>query len=229
VTLAAAERALDALESQGARLFDAASCDCVRTLITRAEQLGGRARELLAERAVVHAERLRERFERGRAASEQSLTQLEQQRGRGPLAALRERLVRGDVTTVRRKLRRLASAPIKAVPSELARPARARRGRSADAYDSQQATDYEEALAELVASFALARAVDVVPEHAGPYNPLRIASDLLARMRTVSPIYLTAQLNRLEELASMLELPELPEPSSKTLPRKKRRVLRSGS
>lgn len=229
MTLAAAELALDALEAQGARMFDAASCDCVRTLITRAEQLGGRASELLAERAMVHAERLRERFERERATSQHHLTQLEQRRGRGPLEALRDGLLRGEVTLVRRTLRRLASAPIKAAPSELSRTARTRRGRSADAYDSQQAADYEEALAELVASFALARAVDVVPEHAGPYNPLRIASDLLARMRAVSPIYLTAQLNRLEELASMLELPELPEPASKTLPRKKRRVLRSGS
>ena len=40
--LAAVERALDALEAEGARLFDAPSCDCVRTLITRAEELGGR-------------------------------------------------------------------------------------------------------------------------------------------------------------------------------------------
>lgn len=217
-----AEAALDALEAEGARLFDAASCDCVRTLITRAEQLGGRACELLLQRAQAHADRLRERFVHERVQTAARLAKLEIERG--PLSTMREELARGEVTLVRRRLRRLASTPIKATPAALKRLPRAQRrgNRAEDA-------DYEESLAELVASFALARAVDVVPEHAGPYNPLRIASDLLMRMRSVSPIYLTAQLNRLEELASMLELPELPEAPSKTLPRKKRGALPRGS
>ncbi|MDB4971884.1 MAG: uncharacterized protein JWN48_225 [Myxococcaceae bacterium] len=217
VLLSQVEHGLDALEGQGARLFDAASCDCVRTLITRAEEHGGRTGELLSERAQAHLDRLRERFEGARARAETHVDALEQQRG--PLHKLRETLKNGDVTQVRRKLRRLASEPIKAVASKLKRTTER----------PKHTADYEESLAELVASFALARALDVVPEHAGPYNPLRIASDLLTRMRTVSPIYLTAQLNRLEELASMMELPELPEQASKTLPRKKRGALRSGS
>jgi hypothetical protein len=214
------ERALDALEAVGARSFDMPACDCVRQLITRAEELGGRTAELLAQRAQAHLDRLRERFEHARSSTEHKLGALEVTHG--PLHKLRETLAHGDVTLVRRKLRRLATAPIKAAPAERKRAPRTREQRRDHA-------DYEESLAELVASFALARAVDVVPEHAGPYNPLRIASDLLARMRTVSPIYLTAQLNRLEELASMLELPELPEQASKTLPRKKRGALKSGS
>ena len=82
--------------------------------------------------------------------------------------------------------------------------------------------EYEDALAEMVAALALARATDVVPEHAGPYNPLRIASELLARMGTVSPFYLTVQLNRLEELASLLSRPELPARPTRKLPRKRR-------
>ncbi|MDB4986801.1 MAG: uncharacterized protein JWN04_1979 [Myxococcaceae bacterium] len=221
MSLVEVERALDALEAHGARMFDAASCDCVRTLITRAEELGGRTAELLCERAAAHLDRLSARFERERTRAEAALRNLEQQRG--PLSKLRELLSHGDVQPVRRKLRRLASEPIKAQPATLPRVPQ-RRGRN-----SVDAADYEESLAELVASFALARALDVVPEHAGPYNPLRIASDLLTRMRSVSPIYLTAQLNRLEELASMMELPELPEPVSKTLPKKKRGALRSGS
>lgn len=217
--LAATESALDALEADGARLFDAPSCDCVRTLITRAEELGGRAGELLVERAQAHVDRLRARFYAARSEVERRITEAEQHKG--PLPKLRELLARGELGSVRRKLRRLATEP----PPALAPPERAARER-----EKQRGTsDYEESLAELVASFALARAVDVVPEHAGPYNPLRIASDLLARMRTVSPIYLTAQLNRLEELASMMELPELPEQASKTLPKKKRGALKSGS
>jgi hypothetical protein len=219
VELAATERALDALEADGARLFDAPSCDCVRTLITRAEELSGKAGELLAVRAHAHIERLRARFHAARSEAEQRIVGAEQTRG--PLPKLRELLASGDLASVRRRLRRLASEPPPALdaPTRAAREQKKQRGTN----------DYEESLAELVASFALARAVDVVPEHAGPYNPLRIASDLLARMRTVSPIYLTAQLNRLEELASMMELPELPEQSSRTLPKKKRGALKSGS
>jgi len=219
VELAATERALDALEADGARSFDALSCDCVRTLITRAEELGGQAAVLLAVRAEAHVERLRARFDGARSETARRIDDAERQLG--ALPTLRELLARGELATVRRKLRRLASGP----PPVLDKPKLAARA----AQKQRGASDYEESLAELVASFALARAVDVVPEHAGPYNPLRIASDLLARMRTVSPIYLTSQLNRLEELASMMELPELPEPASKTLPRKKRGALKSGS
>ena len=93
----------------------------------------------------------------------------------------------------------------------------------------QRAVAYEDSVAALVASFALARAVDVVPEDAGPYNPLRIASTTLDRMREVSPFFLTVQLNRLEELASLLALPELPAPpEEKALPRKKTKALKGG-
>jgi hypothetical protein len=219
VDLAATEVALDALEADGGRLFDAPSCDCIRTLITRAEELAGPVGALLAVRAHAHVERLRSRFYAARTETERRIAEAEQRHG--PLPVVRELLARGELASARRKLRRLATEPP---------PARDKKEQAARERDKQRGSnDYEESLAELVASFALARAIDVVPEHAGPYNPLRIASDLLARMRTVSPLYLTAQLNRLEELASMLELPELPEPASKTLPRKKRRVLRSGS
>ena len=212
--LAELERALDALEARGARAFDAPSCDAVRTLIERAEQHGGRTAELLAERVGAHLGRLRERFGRTQERAAEQLSELE--RTHGPHEALRETLARGELSTVRRRLRRLASSP----------PIRASARKRTLPPERRDHPDYEESLAELVASFALARADDVVPEHAGPYNPLRIASDLLSRMRTVSPLYLTAQLNRLEELASMMELPELPEPATKTLPRKKRGALR---
>ena len=219
MALAATECALDALEADGARLFDAPSCDCIRTLITRAEELGGQAAALLAVRAQAHLERLRTRFDVARSETARLIDDAELRLG--ALPKLRALLARGELATVRRKLRRLASEPAPL----LDRPQLAKRREERQ----RGASDYEESLAELVASFALARAVDVVPEHAGPYNPLRIASDLLARMRTVSPLYLTSQLNRLEELASMMELPELPEPASKTLPKKKRGALKSGS
>jgi hypothetical protein len=210
VSLADVERALDALEARGARAFDSASCDCVRALVTRGEGLEGKAAVLLAGRAAVHVERLGLRFDKARADTERLLASAE--RSHGTQTRLRAAFERGDLGTVRRALRKLGASPPRAVP--VTRP---------------DGHEYEDSLAEMVASFALARAVDVVPRDAGPYNPLRIASDLLERMRKVSPIYLTAQLNRLEELASMMQLPELPEAASKTLPRKRRGSLKSGS
>ena len=94
-------------------------------------------------------------------------------------------------------------------------PARARR--------TERVRAYEDSVAEMVASLSLARAVDVVPEDAGPYNPLRIASEALDRMRDISPLYLTVQLNRLEELATLLQRPELPRKEEvRPLPAKKK-------
>lgn len=213
--IAGVERTLDALEAEGARLFDAASCDCVRTLITRAEQLGGRAGAILSARAADHVARLGTRF---RAARDEAAARIPHHDGDDlPAQKLTRALARGDVVSVRRALRKRARAP---GPPIEARHLPAR----------QRATvAYDDALAELVAAFALARADEGVPEDAGPYNPLRIASELLSRMRAVSPLYLTAQLNRLEELASLLTLPELPAEPSRTLPRKKRGTLKRGT
>lgn len=213
--LAAVERALDALEAAGARSFDAPACDCIRSLITRAEQLGGAAAPLLAIRAADHLARLEQRLSAARARAQHELELVESKRG--PLPTAREALARGEVVRARRSLFKRISSPSRPI-RVLAVPAQQR-----------IVLEYDAAVAELVAAFALARADDVVPEDAGPYNPLRIASELLSRMRTVSPLYLTTQLNRLEELASLLELPELPGDGAKALPTRKRKALKKGS
>jgi hypothetical protein len=198
-TLESVQRALDALETRGAQAFDAASCECVRTLIARAAAFDGGASELLAKRAGAHLERLSQRFEAARVLTETRLVAAEA--AYGSLPEQRAALERGDLTTVRRRLRKLAVAPLVRSQSVGLERDRLRRVK-----------EYELALADLVTAFALAQATDSVPAHAGPYNPLRVASDLIARMRVASPLYLTSQLQRLEELASMLALPELPAP-----------------
>ncbi len=216
--VAEVERALDALEADGARRFDATGCDCARALLSRAEELGGEIARLLTLRAQAHVERLAQRLADARALARRELAASEQNLGLLPRA--RELLARSEIVPMRRTLRRLAVHPLTlATAAQRERLQRERQRRSGE---------YEQELAELVAALALARAVDVVPEDAGPYNPLRIASELLTRMRAVSPLYLTAQLNRLEELASLLELPELPAPAGRVLPRK-RRVLKRGA
>jgi exonuclease VII small subunit len=200
-------RALEELESLGARGFDAASCDCIRALVERAAELDERAAAHLLERAMAHVERLRERLDTARARTEQWLKSAEATYG--DLPAERGLFEQGAYTIVRRKLRRIESGTGTSTSGQVVLRQRSRVTRS---------QDYETSRAELIASFALARAADVVPEHAGPYNPLRIASDLLERIRDVSPLYLAAQLQRLEELGSMLSLPELPQPVRKPAP-----------
>ena len=200
-------RALADLEGLGARGFDADSCDCIRALIERAQELDERASEHLLERAMSHVERLSLRMQRERQRTERLLEAVETKYGE--LSSERHLLVQGDLTTLRRKLRRMASGTGASASTQVVLRQRHRVART---------QDYETSRAELISAFAIARAVDVVPEQAGPYNPLRIASDLLSRIRDVSPLYLTAQLQRLEELGSMLSLPELPAPVRKPPP-----------
>jgi hypothetical protein len=214
VELAAVENALEALETRGAFAFDAAGCQCVRQLVARAKTLDARAAALLACRANVHLERLSERFDNAQRDTEHKLARVEA--SHGALPRERATLEHGDLHALRRRLRHLEVVP--QLPRSTEDTARERGRRS---------NEYSAAAADLVTAVALARATDIVPRHAGPYNPLRIASDLLARMRIVSPIYLTAQLKRLDELSSMLMLPELPEPPHKAPPPRKRAPVRS--
>ena len=200
----ATARALLALEQRGGRAYDAISCDCARALLRRAQHASPRAAALLVARAAVHVQRLSDRFDRARAVLETRIADAEQKFG--ALPDERAACARGELVNARRSLRRRACLP---APIATRAPT------------SERFEDYQSASNEWVAVSALARAVDVVPAQAGPYNPLRIASDLLERIRAVSPTYLNAQLARLEQLASMLALPELPEPAAKPAPRKR--------
>jgi len=199
--------ALDELEGLGARNFDAASCDCIRALVERALELDTRASDHLLERAMAHVDRLSERMHVAKSRTQRWLDVAEAKHG--ALAAERDLLQQGHLTDLRRKLRRLASGTGASASTQMVLRQRHRLTR---------VKDYETSRAELISAFALARASDAVPEQAGPYNPMRIASELLERIRDVSPLYLTAQLQRLEELASMLSLPDLPEPVKKPAP-----------
>ncbi|MFT3921647.1 MAG: DUF2894 domain-containing protein [Myxococcales bacterium] len=232
---------MDALEAKGARGYDAPACDCVRALLTRAEELGGGVGAILVARAESHLSSLSARFDRDTARVRERLEHV--QTDPDTAERLQNLLQRGDVVRVARTLRRIAVQPVSRPqatsyetvaspapkPDSLPPP----RGRNSQlpprSLRKQRAVVYEDSVAALVASFALARATDVVPEDAGPYNPLRIASNTLDRMREVSPFFLTVQLNRLEELASLLALPELPAPpEEKALPRKKTKALKGG-
>lgn len=206
----ALREALSALEARGARNYDAPACDCVRALIERGEELGGRVAERLGQRARAHLDALTARFERDLGRLETDLHAWEGRIGEQP--RLRKRLAQGELLPVARRLRRYRTMPPEALTTLEAQPSPgAARGARPMSLRRQRAVAYEDSVAQLVAALALARANDGVPSDAGPYNPLRIASDLLDRMREISPFYLAVQLNRLEELGSLLSLPELPD------------------
>lgn len=231
------ERTLSELEARGARGYDAPACDCARALLARAEELGSGVAALLVARAQVHVESLAERFERDKARVAARLALLDS--NHEAYASLQRCMERGELLKVARSVRRISVEPRAArrllveriAPEDEAKPAAPTQRPPPRPARKQRAVVYEDSVAALVASFALARAVDVVPEDAGPYNPLRIASSTLDRMREVSPFFLTVQLNRLEELASLLALPELPAPPpevKKVLPKKKSRSPKGG-
>jgi hypothetical protein len=221
--LASAElrAALLELEARGARTYDAPACDCVHALLARADELGGGVATRLAQRAGAHLDALRTRFDADRTRVAERLSACEQERGEQ--ADLRRLVASGDLVRAARRLRKLRVLPA-AAPRPLAvrqpsdrsysradaRVATSFTRANAHVLRKRRVTAYEDSVAQMVATLAMARATDVVPEDAGPYNALRIASDALERMRAISPFYLAVQLNRLEELASLLTLPELP-------------------
>jgi len=207
------ESALAALEARGARAFDRDGCDLVRTLIARGRDLPRPADALMLERVRVHLGRLCERYELALAQSRERIEDAEQVHG--PLPEQRAALERGEFRGLRHELRRLGREP------------RSQRESPPRVFEQHQSSagEYLAVAAELNAQFTVARAVDEVPLHAGPYNPLRIATELLSRIGAVSPTYLTAQLKRFDELAVLLTLPEpppVPRPTSAPPPKKAR-------
>lgn len=205
-----ARAALLELEARGARAYDAPACDCVHALLARADELGGGVAARLALRAESHLSSLRARFDADRARVAERLEACEATRGEQ--TELRRWVESGDLLRAGRRLRRLRVLPATPARSLAVKQPVATSFTRANAHvlRKKRVTVYEDSVAQMVATLAMARATDVVPEDAGPYNALRIASDVLERLRGISPFYLAVQLNRLEELASLLSLPELP-------------------
>jgi hypothetical protein len=216
------------LEAAGARGFDAPLCDCVRALLVRADDMPGPAGARVMLRAAAYCNDLATGFLRD---SQRAKTLVKQVSAKcGPQPDLERCIARGEVHEAMRRARRVRGRPAQAwseppPAQELARLPGAATTAPKRPKRAAQSLAYEDSVAEMVASLALARAVDVVPKDAGPYNPMRIASDLLDGLRAVSPFFLTVQLNRLEELGSLLSLPDLPEkPAPEPVPPPKKKL-----
>lgn len=212
--LAQLEARLDSLTRSGAAAWDGPGVQLVRRLLDAAAGAEGELCAHLAERAGRHLERLAQAFSGGRTQAEAGLQEL-LDLGVPDAPRLRAKLESGELLELQR-LRRRHRRRSTAEPSlanrrdELEARATARGITSPGTLASPSAellaaTLYRDALAGANASLALARAAASVPEHAGHYNPVRVASRALEALGD-HPAYLRAQLARLEVVALLKEL-----------------------
>jgi hypothetical protein len=208
----------------------------VRALLDAAERLGGGARQLLLHRANRALAALRQRVDLLRREADAQLSAL-RAAGLdvgGVLGAARDR---GDLHRLSRATRRWrrrlsrprarAGAPSTAAPAVNAGstapsrdpagapaappPAAPPRAVPGSEEQCEAADQYRATAGTLRAMLALDRALAGMPEGLGAYNSERVAAALLRRMAETSLLYLSTQLDRLDDLAELAALP-LPEP-----------------
>ena len=111
-------------------------------------------------------------------------------------AALAVALAAGDFAAIQRAALRHARRPV----NRAAEAVRVTRRRVA-------ASHYERTSCEVFVALEVARALDTLPEAAGPYNALSLAARALGALGALSASYLRAQVSRLEDLGALLALP----------------------
>ncbi|HSN97163.1 MAG TPA: DUF2894 domain-containing protein, partial [Candidatus Nanopelagicales bacterium] len=67
----------------------------------------------------------------------------------------------------------------------------------------EAASSFRESLGSARAALAVARAVDRIPPAAGPYNPQALAARALQAAEALSPTYVRALLEELDDLAAL--------------------------
>ncbi len=189
--------ALATLDADGVRAFDPAARALIGALLGRAEALGERAGKKLRARAEVRISLLGQAFASARARATNALSMLPGDAPSRPLLA--RALAAGDLTTVLFQARRY----VRRSGSDLASAARLSK-------QSDAAARYERSFSELFAALDVARALDTLPEAAGPYNALTLAARTLGELGSLSPAYLRAQVMRLEDLGALIGLPPAP-------------------
>lgn len=207
------------LVREGARAFDAPAVTLIENLLARADALGGAAGGLLRGRAMAYASRLEERLRTAKRRASALSTRFLDPRAHGDDAETNptDTIRRAYAAAVLPPRPRRNETRVRTLLAELAQRSPSRVGGVDDeqaraSFDSLRLASalYRESLAEVAASVAVARAEDDVPKIAGPYNALAIAARALRRMHTLSPLYLRAQLARLETLAALEPLDAAP-------------------
>jgi hypothetical protein len=212
--LAPLEERLDSLARSGATAWDGPGVQLVRRLLDAAAGADAELCAHLAERAERHLDRLAQAFSGGRARAEANIQDL-LELGVADAESLRAKLASGallDLQRLRRRhrRRRQAEPSVASRRDELEARATARGITSPGTLESPSAellaeTLYRDALAGVNASLVLVRAAASLPEHAGHYNPVRVAGRALEALSN-HPAYLRAQLARLEVVALLQEL-----------------------
>lgn len=210
VRLSELEQRLASLTQAGAAAWDEPGLQLVQRLTRAARQADAALCAHLQERAARHLDRLEEAFEANRAEAQASLQQLvalgvvDAAHGQAKLDAG----ALGEVQRLSKRHRfgrRRVDASFAARRPDLEARALLRGITSpgtlqAPSAELLAATLYRDAVAGASASLTVARAVAAVPEDAGHYNPMRVASRALEALSD-HPAYLQAQLARLEVVA----------------------------
>ena len=220
-----------ALRDAGAEVFDPLGFRFVESLVARAEILGGGARDRLLERARLRIEALDAALRDARRTAEQELGALGAE-GASIAPALREALARGEVSQVRREIRRersdrsrervqvpwlsrlrvAAAARGAHLPEEVTRDLEGDGDDSVDRGAHTRAVAAGGALSRALfrasaesarAMLAVARAADDVPDGAGPYNAQVLAARALAVMAELSPVYVRVAVAMADDLAAL--------------------------
>jgi len=200
------ERLADLAEAGGER-FDPPGYAFVLSLLAKSEALEGPASQRLHDRAIAQLEHHEARFEQS------------QQRARSELEALGEsqcdptgRIARayqsGDCLSVFRATRRHRPGPRKNERKNEREDEREAGDPAAAAFEDTPADRYRRAAAGVTTSLRLASARAKVPEGAGPLNGDMLAARTLLAMESISESYLISLTERLDDLATLLALPD---------------------
>ncbi|AKT35973.1 DUF2894 domain-containing protein [Chondromyces crocatus] len=192
----ALEHRLAQLGADGARGMDPPGFRFAEALLERAQALGGGAAARLLSRASARLDQLEAALVRKRGDAAAALKALDDAGVEAP-AEVQAALERGDLAEVTRAAHRRLRPRVNLTPRET--PKRPWLARLRD----EAAVSFKESLGSARATLAVARAADRVPPNAGPYNPHAIAARTLLTAEGLSPAYVRALMDELEDLAAL--------------------------
>lgn len=196
------ERLADLAEAGGER-FDPPGYAFVLSLLAKSEALEGPASQRLHDRAIAQLEHHEARFEQSQQRARSELEALDESQC-DPTGRIARAYQSGDCLSVFRATRRHRPGPRKNERKDecaAGDPATA-------AFEDTPADRYRRAAAGVTTSLRLASAPAKVPEGAGPLNGDMLAARTLLALESISESYLISLTERLDDLATLLTLPD---------------------
>jgi len=192
------ERLADLAEAGGER-FDPPGYAFVLSLLAKSEALEGPASQRLHDRAIAQLEHHEARFEQSQQRARSELEALGASQC-DPTGSIARAYQSGDCLSVFRATRRHRPGPPRD-ECDVGDPV-------AVVFEDTPADRYRRAAAGVTTSLRLATAPAKVPEGAGPLNGDMLAARTLLALESISESYLISLTERLDDLATLLTLPD---------------------